>query len=122
MDTIGKGDKSKMKSRIITKIFIGCTLGIISIVGLIEGGVNAPGILPLMFMIVWSIGEVYAIPYYLELIEHKLTTILKISIISYLAIGKNVLITIILICYLFFVIIFGWIAGWIMLVADIRNL
>lgn len=109
-----------MKAQVIRKIAIGIALSSVQIIRLIESGMDGSYILPMLFIIIWNVGEVYAASHYLKKIENKLTSILKLSIITYLAIGKNAIMTIALITYLVYVAAFGWITGWIQLIKDIN--
>ena len=107
-----------MKVQVIRKILIGIALSAIPIIGLLEGGMEASLVIPVLFIVIWNVGEVYAVPYYLKKVESKLTSILKLSIISYLAIGKNAVMVIAFIAYLVYVAAFGWITGWVQLIKD----
>ena len=108
-----------MKVHVVRKILIGIILSAIPIIGLIEGGVEASCILPMLFVIVWNVGEVYAAPYYLKKVENKLTSILKLAFISYLSSGRNTIMAVALIAYIVYVAAFGWITGWILLIREI---
>lgn len=111
-----------MKLQISIRVAVGIIISIVSFIGITKGGINCTSTFVCVFVTIWNIGEIYAIPHYIRLIERKLTSILKLSIISYLAVGKNALLLVALICYLAFIATFGWINGWIMLVQDIRSL
>lgn len=108
-----------MKIHVIQRIAIGIALSSIPIIGFIEGGMNASYMLPILFIVIWNVGEAYAAPYFLKKVKSKFTSILKLYFISYLAIGKNAILCIALIAYLVYVAAFGWITGWIQLIKDI---
>lgn len=108
-----------MKPQTIMKIGVGFILSLIAVVELLRCGVDGISILACAFVVIWIIGEVYAIPHYIKLIERKFTAILKLSIISYLAVGRNALLVIACVCYLVFILSFGWVTGWIQLYKDI---
>ena len=55
-----------MKAQVVRKILIGVILSAFPIIGLIQGGMEAQLILPMLFIVIWNIGEVYAAPYYLN--------------------------------------------------------
>lgn len=109
-----------MKVQVIRKIFIGIALSAIPIISLLEGGMEASYILPMLFIVIWNVGEVYAAPFYLKKIENKLSSVLKLSIISYLTLGSNAVMAVALIAYVVYIAAFGWITGWIQLIKDIR--
>lgn len=109
-----------MKVQVIRKIFIGIALSAIPIICLLEGGMEASYILPMLFIVIWNVGEVYAAPFYLKKIENKLSSVLKLSIISYLTLGNNAVMAVALIAYVVYIAAFGWITGWIQLIKDIR--
>ena len=108
-----------MKAQVVRKILIGVTISTFPIIGLIEGGMEAQLIFPMLFIVIWNIGEVYAAPYYRKKVESKLTPILKLTIISYLALGRNAVMVVALIAYIVYIAAFGWITGWILLIRDI---
>lgn len=109
-----------VKVHVVQRIVIGIALSLVPIIGLIESGMNASYILPILFIVIWNVGEVYAVPYYLKKVENKFTSILKLSIISYLTIGRNTVMAIAITVYFVYFVAFGWIVGWIQLIKDIN--
>ena len=73
----------------------------------------------LVFGFIWLVGVVYSAPHYLSILEKNLDSMLKISAISFLAIGRGSLGLLCLFMYLMYYLFFGWIYGLYLLVFDI---
>ena len=70
----------------------------------------------------WWVGVVYSIPYYVSKIRNHLNSILKISIVMFLAVGRNALFIILLVLYVVYIITFGWVYGLLLLYRDISRI
>ena len=113
----GKGNDF-MRSIMSLRIIIGVLLGI-TILQCSQTRMVYSTIPYVAYVLLWSIGTVYVTPYYLRKIDRKLTSLLKLSIIAYLTVGRNAIAIIVLLVSLLIFISTGWVIGWIMLISEI---
>lgn len=110
-------------SRVITRVAIGVMLGITLLqIGTTTIGVqdHSMPIITALYLLAWSIGITYSSGYYLRKLNHLLDPALKISIISWLSIKTGSLGMLVIIIYVMYILIFGWLYGWYLLVRDIK--
>lgn len=67
----------------------------------------------------WLTGIVYSASHYLLQLENRINTLVKVSIISFLAVGRGTVGLFCLIIYLIYYLTLGWIYGLYLLVFDI---
>ena len=78
-----------------------------------------PSISILCVSFFWLAGVIYAATHYISMLERHLDSILKIGLISFLAVGKGTVSLVILVIYALYVFTIGWLYGLYMLVFDI---
>lgn len=74
-----------------------------------------------LFIISWMIGLVYSARNYLGKLNKLLNPSLKLSVISFLSFGSGFWGAMLLIGYVLYIITFGWLYGWYMLIVDVAS-